>query len=131
MRAHAPRIPRGGTFHIEDVQDQVELAPDARAASTRSRAPTCCTARSARASAPSACRKRPSRQTPRIHVIDGGAQVPLDTDELEALIDSACEHLHAGADVDPSTILAATLRNLYDGVPIDEVHKARSSPPAR
>src|SRR5258705_466922 len=34
---------------------------------------------------------------------------------------SACEHL--GADVDPKKIMDATLRDLYDGVPLEEVHK--------
>jgi ribonucleoside-diphosphate reductase alpha chain len=40
----------------------------------------------------------------------------------QGLIDSACEGL--GADVRPEPILAETLRNLYDGVPMDEVYKA-------
>ena len=39
-----------------------------------------------------------------------------------ALIESACAGL--GADVKPEPILAETMRNLYDGVPIDEVYKA-------
>ena len=41
---------------------------------------------------------------------------------LQALIESACAGL--GADVKAEPILAETRRNLYDGVPIDEVHKA-------
>jgi ribonucleoside-diphosphate reductase alpha chain len=41
--------PAGGTFHIEDIQDQVELA--LMRSGTRSRARTCSTARSARRSA--------------------------------------------------------------------------------
>jgi ribonucleoside-diphosphate reductase alpha chain len=39
-----------------------------------------------------------------------------------ALIESACAGL--GADVKAEPILAETRRNLYDGVPIDEVYKA-------
>src|SRR3982750_2485698 len=53
----------------------------------------------------------------------GGAKEPLDTAKLEALITSACQHLHEGADVDPKKIMDATLRDLYDGVPLEEVHK--------
>jgi len=42
--------------------------------------------------------------------------------KLQALVNSACEGL--GEDVRPEPILAETKRNLYDGVPMDEVHKA-------
>src|SRR5471030_283249 len=51
----------------------------------------------------------------------GGAREPLDTAKLEVLITSACANL--GADVDPKKIMDATLRDLYDGVPLEEVHK--------
>src|SRR5471030_2862270 len=51
----------------------------------------------------------------------GGAREPLDTARLEVLITSACAHL--GADVEPKKIMDATLRDLYDGVPLEEVHK--------
>jgi ribonucleoside-diphosphate reductase alpha chain len=55
-------------------------------------------------------------------VIDRGQRVPLDEGRLQSLIESACVGL--GADVKPDPILAETRRNLYDGVPIDEVYKA-------
>jgi ribonucleoside-diphosphate reductase alpha chain len=51
-----------------------------------------------------------------------GQRVPLDLARLAQLVESACEGL--GADVRPEPILAETRRNLYDGVPIEEVHKA-------
>ena len=41
---------------------------------------------------------------------------------LQGLVESACAGL--GADVKAEPILAETRRNLYDGVPIDEVYKA-------
>ncbi len=118
MRRH----PAGGTFHIEDVQDQVELA--------MMRAGEHQVARSYVLYRDERARERAKRvqeaveaQKPKIHVMIGGAKEPLDTDRLEALITSACENLHDGADVDPKKILDATLRDLYDGVPIEEVHK--------
>jgi len=55
-------------------------------------------------------------------VMDRGQRVPLDLNRLQALIESACAGL--GADVRAEPILAETRRNLYDGVLIDEVHKA-------
>jgi ribonucleoside-diphosphate reductase alpha chain len=57
-----------------------------------------------------------------LHVTDGGQRVPLDLDALKGLIESACEGLSADVRSDP--IVAETMRNLYDGVPIDEVYKA-------
>ena len=53
---------------------------------------------------------------------DGGQRVALDLNEIKALIESACAGL--GADVKADPIVAETMRNLYDGVPIDEVYKA-------
>jgi len=118
MRRH----PAGGTFHIEDVQDQVELA--------MMRAGEHQVARSYVLYRDERARERAKRiqeavesVKPRLYVMVGGAKEPLDTDRLEGLITSACEHLHDGADVDPKKILDATLRDLYDGVPIEEVHK--------
>jgi ribonucleoside-diphosphate reductase alpha chain len=82
----------------------------------------CCTASAARRNAPA--RQAPGRHGPRpvLHVIDGGQRVPLDMARCKALIESACAGL--GADVKAEPILAETRRNLYDGVPMDEVYKA-------
>ena len=55
-------------------------------------------------------------------VTDRGVRVPFDSARMQTLIESACAGL--GADVKPDPILAETRRNLYDGVSIDEVHKA-------
>ena len=59
---------------------------------------------------------------PVLTVTDRGRRVPLDAARLRALIESACAGL--GDEVRAEPILAETRRNLYDGVPIDEVHKA-------
>jgi ribonucleoside-diphosphate reductase alpha chain len=42
--------------------------------------------------------------------------------KLQGLIESSCANL--GKDITPAPILSETLRNLYDGVPVDEVYKA-------
>ena len=55
-------------------------------------------------------------------MLDGGQRIPLDMDHLKGLIISACQNL--GDDVKPDPIMAETMRNLYDGVPMDEVYKA-------
>ena len=120
VRALLRSRPGGGTFHIEDVQDQVELGlmrgshhEVARAYVLYRERRTQERARQGQAAAP---------QEPVLHVLDRGQRVPLDLAALAALIASACEGL--GADVPPDPIFQETRRNLYDGVPIDEVHKA-------
>jgi len=120
VQALIRRHPTGGTFHIEDIQDQVELA--------LMRAGEHQVARSYVLYREERARERTKRvqeaaesRAPAIHVMVGGAKEPLDSAKLETLIVSACEGL--GNDVDPKKILDATLRDLYDGVPIEEVYK--------
>jgi ribonucleoside-diphosphate reductase alpha chain len=114
------RHPAGGTFHIEDIQDQVELA--------LMRAGEHQVARSYVLYREERARERMKRvqeaaeaKAPRILVTVNGAREPLEIAALEALIASACADL--GDAVEPKKILDATLRDLYDGVPLEEVHK--------
>ncbi len=112
--------PGGGTFHIEDVQDQVELGLMRGGHHEVARAYVLYRERRAQE------RARQLATVPRreaqLHVTDRGQRLPLDMARLQALMESACAGL--GADVKADPILAETRRNLYDGVPIDEVHKA-------
>ncbi|NRF66671.1 ribonucleoside-diphosphate reductase subunit alpha [Aquincola sp. S2] len=120
VRALLRSRPGGGTFHIEDVQDQVELGLMRGGHHEVARAYVLYRERR---SQERARQGQPAQaQEPQLHVVDGGRRVPLDLPALRALIESACAGL--GADVSAQPILAETRRNLYDGVPIDEVHKA-------
>jgi len=112
--------PGGGTFHIEDVQDQVELGLMRGGHHEVARAYVLYRERRSQERAKQA--PAAAIAEPAIMVTDRGVRVPLDAKRLRTLIDSACAGL--GADVRPEPILAETKRNLYDGVPIDEVHKA-------
>ena len=120
IRALMRSRPGGGTFHIEDVQDQVELGLMRSSHHEVARAYVLYreqrTQERARLSAPVA------PATPILHVLDGGKRIPLDMPKLQHLIETACQGL--GADVKPDPIMAETQRNLYDGVPMDEVYKA-------
>jgi ribonucleoside-diphosphate reductase alpha chain len=120
IRALMRSRPSGGTFHIEDVQDQVELGlmrdghhEIARAYVLYREKRTQERARQPQTQMPDA---------PLLHVMDGGKKIALDVRTLQALIEAACADL--GAEVKPDPIVAETMRNLYDGVPIDEVYKA-------
>ena len=96
---------------------------DALGRARHRRAPTCSTARSGRKRAR---RKRRRRRTaaaqPVLHVVENGERRPLDLARLKALVESACAGL--GEAVRPEAILQETLKNLYDGVPMDEVRKS-------
>ncbi|MFZ2652370.1 MAG: ribonucleoside-diphosphate reductase subunit alpha [Burkholderiaceae bacterium] len=112
--------PGGGTFHIEDVQDQVELGLMRGGHHEVARAYVLY--RERRAQERSKRDKRaPAPESP-LSVIDNGRRRPLDLAHLQSLFESACAGL--GEDVSPAPIMAETKRNLYDGVAIDEVHKA-------
>ncbi|WHZ10497.1 MAG: Ribonucleotide reductase of class Ia (aerobic), alpha subunit [Burkholderiaceae bacterium] len=112
--------PGGGTFHIEDVQDQVELGLMRGGHHEVARAYVLYRERRAQERARHAAEAAP--QATVLHVVEDGERVPLDPQRLTKLIESACAGL--GQDVQPEPIVAETMRNLYDGVPMDEVYKA-------
>jgi len=120
VRALMRSRPGGGTFHIEDVQDQVELGLMRGGHHEVARAYVLYRERRAQERAKQG---QPAVAAPPvIHVTDGGQRIPLDLGQLKALIENACAGL--SADVKAEPIVAETMRNLYDGVPIDEVYKA-------
>ena len=115
------RQPDSGTFHIEDIQDQVELALMRSGEHDVARAYVLY--REARARE----RAKQKQQTTEalsetLTVIDNGQRIPLDVAKLATLIESSCVGL--GNTVDPALILKATLKDLYDGVSLDEVRKS-------
>ena len=112
------RQPQGGTFHIEDIQDQVELALMRSGEHDVARAYVLYREERARARA---SEKAERQSEPALHVVENGRRVPLDRERLAALVGAACEGL---ADASPAAILETTLRDLYDGVPMDEVRKS-------
>ena len=120
VRALMRSRPGGVTFHIEDVQDQVELGLMRGGHHEVARAYVLYRERRSQERAKQGHPALPAE--PVLMVIDAGQRVPFDIARLQAVIDSACAGL--GADVKPDPIMAETRRNLYDGVPIDEVHKA-------
>jgi ribonucleoside-diphosphate reductase alpha chain len=112
--------PGGGTFHIEDVQDQVELGLMRGGHHEVARAYVLYRERRAQ----ERNKQSPAAPStgPTVSVTDNGQRRPLDLAGLQRLFDSACADL--GPDVKAAPIMVETKRNLYDGVPIDEVHKA-------
>ena len=120
QRALMRSRPGGGTFHIEDVQDQVELGLMRGGHHEVARAYVLYRERHAQERLREIEQAKPP--APSLHVLDGGKRIALDLGRLQQLIADACAGL--GADVKPDPIVAETMRNLYDGVPIEEVYKA-------
>ena len=113
--------PGGGTFHIEDVQDQVELGLMRGGHQEVARAYVLYRERRTQERAKQG-EQDVQVAAPALHVLDRGERVALDLGELKGLIESACQGL--GDSITAAPIVAETMRNLYDGVPLDEVYKA-------
>ena len=112
------RMPTGGTVHIEEIQDQVELALMRSGEQKIARAYVLYREERARA------RDTEQKTTPRIQTsltvtADDGSRRPLDTARLEGLVINACEGL---ASVDATLIVEETLKNLYDGVKESDIN---------
>jgi len=112
------RMPSGGTLHIEEIQDQVELQlmrneeyvvarkyilyREERAIERTKEAP-----------------QETTINAPAISVTKkDGTQVPLDINRLAAVVNHACDGLE---DVSADLILEESLKNLYDGVSVSDM----------
>ncbi len=112
------RQPHGGTLHIEDIQDQVELGLMRSGEHDVARAYVLYREEHSRS--------RAQEQAPHeVHIINvtgvDGVARPLDLDRLGVLVRSACEGL--GEVVSAEGVIQSALKDLYDGVPAHEVHK--------
>ena len=118
------RMPSGGMFHIEDIQDQVELALMRSGEHEVARAYVLY--REKRAADRAEARRNKSTPEVQLHVTENGVRVLFDAGRIRALVDAACDGLNTRGDqaVDADVLVAETIKNLYDGVPIEEVHKS-------
>ncbi len=123
VKALFRRLPSGGTVHIEDVQDQVELALMRCEHHKIARAYVLYRAERARLRAAKSAQESPREVLPddiRVTLADG-SQRALNMARLQHVVDEACRGL---ADVDGAWILEETRRNLFDGVPEKDVAAA-------
>ncbi|QJD30066.1 ribonucleoside-diphosphate reductase subunit alpha [Methylococcus geothermalis] len=120
VKALLRRLPGGGTIHIEDIQDQVELGLMRSGHQKVARAYVLYREERARLRAEkSREEKTQAREDDVIHVtLEDGSRKPLDTARLQRVVEEACRGL---ADVEPQWIIEETRRNLFDGVPEKDV----------
>ncbi|MFV0371602.1 MAG: ribonucleoside-diphosphate reductase subunit alpha [Azonexus sp.] len=115
------RLPDGGTVHIEDIQDQVELALMRSGEHDVARAYVLYRERRAAERAGQAARGG-VEGAPALHVNVDGERQPLDLAGLLARCETACAGL--GDAVSARAILDQALKNLYDGVAMTDVQQA-------
>ncbi|HFX6347782.1 ribonucleoside-diphosphate reductase subunit alpha [Acinetobacter nosocomialis] len=103
------RLPSGGTIHIEEIQDQVELALMRTGEQKVARAYVIY--REQRASAR---QQTNSNHHPTLQVTDANGQLqPLDLSALQATVNRAAEGLEG---IEVQAIIDETVKNLYNGV---------------
>jgi ribonucleoside-diphosphate reductase alpha chain len=109
------RMPDGGTVHIEDIQDQVELALMRSGEHKIARAYVLYREEQAHKRAEE--RAASGETAEEEHIVDitlsDGSKAPLDVARLKALVTEACRGLD---DVSAEKVLEDTCKNLFDGV---------------
>ncbi|MYN14093.1 ribonucleoside-diphosphate reductase subunit alpha [Pusillimonas sp. TS35] len=114
--------PGGGTFHIEDVQDQVELALMRSGEHDVARAYVLYREKRSQERAAAAPATQPAEPHPTLNVVENGVRRPLDLGRLRTTVTEAAANLPH--DIDVQGIMDETIKNLYDGVPAEEVFKS-------
>ncbi|MET3230319.1 UNVERIFIED_ORG: ribonucleoside-diphosphate reductase alpha chain [Burkholderia sp. 1263] len=117
VRALLRSRPNGGTFHIEDIQDQVELALMRGGEHNVARAYVLYREKRTQARGHD---EQVAGGAPGLNVTDNGVTHPLDMAALRGIIESACANLGDAVSAEP--IVAETVKNLYDGVPMSQVY---------
>ena len=116
------RNPAGGTIHIEDIQDQVELALMRSGEHKVARAYVLYREEQKRKRAEEAAKKPTAKAEHLVNItLADGTTRPLDIERLRRLVTEACSGLEA---VTVESILDDTCRNLFDGVKDRDVSQA-------
>lgn len=119
-QAFKRRLPSGGTLHIEDIQDQVELALMRSGQHKIARAYVLYREEHRKARAAKIEQHANSSHIPLITMPDGELR-PLDTDRVQTIVDEACRHLD---NVQTEPVIKDAMRNLYNQAKLEDVHKA-------
>ena len=122
LNALTRRMPEGGIVHIEDIQDQVELALMRAGEQKVARAYVIYREEHARKRAASRAEAKDNSAAAPLNIrLADGATAPLDMARLKAIVAEACAGL---AGVEADLVLNETLKNLFDGVAEADVANA-------
>lgn len=115
------RLPDGSTIHIEQIQDQVELALMRSGEHEVARRYVLYRESRAQERARQAATQQP--MTPELKMtLEDGRVVPIDYVRIRTVIEEACAGLGDVASV--QAIYESSIINLYDGVPEEDVYKS-------
>ncbi len=121
MHGLVRRLPAGGSVHIEDIQDQVELALMRAGSHDVARAYVLYREkRNAERAAQKASQSE--QQAHRLNINVNGNLQPLNIADLTSMVVEACAGL--GTEVDAKIVVEQAVRDLYDGISFAEVRKA-------
>jgi ribonucleoside-diphosphate reductase alpha chain len=124
LEALLRRTPEGGMVHIEDIQDQVELALMRAGEHKVARSYVLYRAERARlrAEKDAKSKKKGKKSENIIHVKNASGDLkPLDEERLRKIVAEAVDGLEG---VSAEQVMTATMRNLYDGISEKEVATA-------
>ncbi len=114
------RMPSGGTIHIEEIQDQVELILMRAGEQKIARDYVLYREEHARLRAQQKAESIVDSEYPSLNVVQAdGSRAPLDIARMRTIVSEACAGL---AGVEEKAILDEAMRNLYDGVAEKDVN---------
>ena len=114
------RMPSGGTVHIEEIQDQVELTLMRTGEHKVARDYVIYRAERAKLRENNTSEEKVKVKFPQLNVkMPDGQLKPLDVARINTIVAEACAGLK---DVEADTILEEALRNLYEGVSLDGIN---------
>ncbi|RAP38628.1 ribonucleotide-diphosphate reductase subunit alpha [Legionella quinlivanii] len=119
-QAFKRRMPTGGTLHIEDIQDQVELALMRSSHHKVARAYVVYREKHREAREAKLQQQAKDSKVPLIVMPDGESR-PLDMSRVQTIVEEACRNL---SNVQAEPVIKDALRNLYNQAKLTEVHKA-------
>ncbi|MFL2706085.1 MAG: ribonucleoside-diphosphate reductase subunit alpha [Gammaproteobacteria bacterium] len=116
------RMPSGGTLHIEEIQDQVELELMRSEEREVARSYVLYREERTRLRKEEIEEETEQEREPGIKVIlDDGTESTLDVARLNTIVKEACNGLE---DVSPEEIIEEAKKNLYDGVTLSDVRSS-------
>ena len=114
------RMPTGGAIHIEDIQDQVELAL-MRSGHYKVARAYVLYREEHRKARQSELKKQPADSKNLLITMPDGELVPLDMERVHTIVTESCRNL---ADVTAEPVIKDAMRNLYNQAKFEDVHKS-------
>lgn len=120
IHAFKRRLPTGGSIHIEDIQDQVELVLMRNRQYKVARGYVLYREEHRKARDQVLQQQAQARKVPLI-TMPNGELAPLDIDRMQTIVTEACRHLDH---VDPAPVISDAQRNLFNQAKLKDVHNA-------